>query len=505
MKFSYGKVIWFLVVFGFLALGIWGIVKFCSNTESEKDPTKKYPNSVNFENVPFYDERGRNMSVFIEANCLKASFMDCIDTRHYWNSEIEEWVRQNNLSQCAIVKWVQNHCKNTSDLECNGDFCSLPKEAFANVSDCGFFHQDYFFLTKQNIEIVKNSSHGNRYTCISKDGKIEVEENNICVSNLALLNAERYQILGFEGVMLYLAANLKNYTILHRFVAKMIDYKNITNGTQIYTISGKKVYNSTNEDVYVLPSELFVNEEVISWMRYDRMMSMAICNSLGARRLSEEEIAALPPILLDLDCFFDKFGSYIQKKEPAVWVLNHALKFKNFTNVTDNHDFFLAARYNDYLIVKNGTLITELPNDWIRIHQNIFLRKSGSRHIEGSKLFCPDYLANKFFSDFYQSGEFAVIDCLRDKNDNGRSEQLHKVFYLNSTSIVPIKFKSNFLQSNVGQELLIERGEIPKGEIILSIDLRSCQKYLGVRNEFPIYKDNNLKCIQENGRVKLVK
>lgn len=446
---------------------------------------------------PLLDKKGRNLSVVIEDNCLKSSTQNCNILKNSFNTKITEWITQNNLTDCAIVKMAENNCEKTIGLECDENSCSLSKE-----NELRFWFQDYFVVTKENSKTVETSPHLQRFTCINKDETSGIKMDSFCIRNLSLVLCENNQILKFDYVVNYLAKNLRNYTSLPKVVAQKIE-KNLPYGTGIYS-NEKKLDSKQKNPVYVFPSPLMITREAVSWMRYDSRMSNAICNSLGLRKLIGEEINALPDEP-DFGCFFDESGNEIKNAEPNVWAFGKDTgTYKNHVEITNNEALMFSVKKRNVLYVKDTNSVTEIPDGWVKIHKNVLIKKNGSLKVDG-EISCNEFEENQGFNEFLNDGGCVILQCKEKKSKFNYYKIDDTYLYSKEMEKIPEKCNVNLLQSSIG-ELFFVRFMVPNGETELKyIDSKSCKEKLTERFRDPKFKISGVECHEKNGKTYLVK
>lgn len=166
MTSTTGKVIIFAVIAVVVGISVWLISDKVWNS-SDKPPEQSTPEittiSSNEEPKTYLktnldtllDETGRNESRFIQENCLSSDLTFCKILRdELYSKELKEWISQNSLSDCAIVKMTENDCKiQTKGLDCPYPTCFLPDNQ--NLEEFKFWFQKLFEVTLQNIKKVK--------------------------------------------------------------------------------------------------------------------------------------------------------------------------------------------------------------------------------------------------------------------------------------------------------------------------------------------------------------
>lgn len=453
-----------------------------------------------------FDAWGNKITTHIEKHCLRVRSSDSYTLRETWNDHIKESINKLRLGECAIVKLMEIRYPMTiPGLNCNQTHCSLSKEKLSKTDEdvFGFWFQDYFNVTEKNIDYLEENPHFNRYTCIKPDGTSGLEENGVCIRNVHSFDPFDYSIFENDYVVSFLAKNLKNYTHLTGKIATKINYTNIPNGTEIYSYFGKKQTSAQNYSAFVLPSERRLTKEAVSWMRHDRRISSAICHSFGLRKLDAQEIDALPMKSPDLNCFLDENGKIITKNESIVWAFGWKVgTFSNHLEITDNDALKFAFDNRDVLVLKNFEF--EVPDGWLKINNNTYLKNNGSRVIGYLGHLCNNFTNNTEFKDFLENGGFVIMKCTDyQENSEFQHYNISNRHLLCSKSTKDIKiFKENLLQSSEGEKFFVRYAEIPIGITSLThIHPMDCRELVKERNADSV--DSEFRCIGKYNDVKI--
>lgn len=311
-----------------------------------------------------------------------------------------------HFTECAIVRMAEQKCNMNfyyTGMQCDfqTNTCSL---IYSDESKFQFWFQEYFNVTKTNIKQVEGNVHLDRYLCIQKDKTIGISEGAVCIRKMMLRGfIHSFQNISF--VMEYLATNLETFTFLNRNIARQI--KEIPSTVALFTKDGKRVESSL-DDVFVLPSDLRVTSELISWMRASSYLSFGICNALGLRKLDTQEIKAFDEEKEHLGCFYDESGSPIEFMASDVWSfgLNVATS-QNYAKITDKNALNFAIQKRSVLFLNNQI---EVPNDWINLAKNIYIKKISARHLYVSPEEFENILkSNETKALLKEKGEFLIV------------------------------------------------------------------------------------------------
>lgn len=460
------------------------------NIEEEED--------LHYAKFLHYNTSERNLKNFIELKCVDADSYYCKILKRNWNSEVENLITKNGLSECAIVKMVKHDCGNypKNDLNCTEHKlrCSLPDVKDLKPSDLRYWFQNFFKVTEKNENQVKQSPHRMRYTCITPEANEGIVKDGICIKTTSLsLGHISNDIYSKNFVLKYILTNLKNYTILPDAVAKRISYYYIPNSTAIYSKFGAFYFKNQETDVYILPFPLKITAETIYWMSFSKKMADAICNALKIRKLEKEEIDLISNLNIFLSCFYNQNGKRLSELSYSgiVWSFGpDAATNQNYANIPKGA--LEIAKKRDILFSLNKL---NLGNDWVQIDWNIYIKKEGSRalKVETSEF----YSVLEFNGKFLKQKEFLIMEC-----DFVVEKYIPKIDYLvidncylfynsalmNSKQQLTINIEQ-LKKSTCGQKFLLGYSEITKNTWIkIEVKNHDCKKLQELR------KHDKLEC-----------
>lgn len=159
-----------------------------------------------------------------------------------------------------------------------------------------------------------------------------------------------------------------------------------------------------------MPSPFKLTKEAIQWMQHDKYMSTVICNALGLRKLTEEELELLPKDNMHLGCFFTKSGQPLDTKSTAICFGKDVATFGNFAEIKDKEMLQFALDNRNVLFLNYTSLVTKnwVPYRWFKIHDNFFIKSNGPRFLGEVLTKCEDVFSKQLI-DFLKKGNFVIL------------------------------------------------------------------------------------------------